>query len=293
MKTGNQERPLLRERKERCRLFREMWSIYYALPSEHGAWVWWIGPLVVGATAAGQWRNDLATLTLPALGVFLLRQPATIATKVLCGRRTRGDLGEALAWVVVYSILSFAAAAALVGLGHGRVVLLGLLGMPVLARYLWLVIREKERRRFGLDMAASATLAITGPAAYWVCGGKDPFTPWLIWGLMAGKSGVSILDVSVRLRERFLDDIPPPSERWRMHAAPLLWHGVNLVAGLFLAWARLIPGLVALAFGLMLLEGVRNVFRPAVGKRPAQIGLRQLAASVLFVALVTLGYWLP
>jgi hypothetical protein len=62
-----------------------------------------------------------------------------------------------------------------------------------------------------------------------------------------------------------------------------------LAATLLAAW-RVVPGLVPVAFGLMLADAVDGIFRPSVGARPAAIGVRQLAASLLFVVLVAAAY---
>src|SRR3990172_5304403 len=97
-----------------------MWRRHYALPAEHGSWIWLLGPLAVGIAAARRLTPDLAPLALAALAAFLLRQPATVAVKVLSGRRAREDLEPALAWLAGYALLGGLALAWLVRAGHGQ-----------------------------------------------------------------------------------------------------------------------------------------------------------------------------
>ncbi len=267
-----------------------VWDRYYAVPPEHGAWIWWSGPLLVGGVAAGRLDWDFLALAVAALSGFLLRQPLTLVVKVLSGRRSRSDLAPSTVWAVLYGAVLFAAAFLLVLSGHSRVILLGLIGLPVFAWYLWLVSRREERGRVGLDIAGAAALALTAPAGYWVCDGQDMFTPWLLWAIMAAKSSASIVHVATRLRQRHLAKLPSKAEAARMSTASLIFHAANLLASFCLAWAGLVPLLVVVAFGLMFAEGFRNVTRPAVGLRPSQIGLRQLATSTAFVVLVLMGY---
>jgi len=51
-----------------------------------------------------------------------------------------------------------------------------------------------------------------------------------------------------------------------------------------------VPGMVPLAFGLMLADAIDGILRPGIGARPTFIGMRQLAASLLFVILVAAAY---
>ncbi len=51
-------------------------------------------------------------------------------------------------------------------------------------------------------------------------------------------------------------------------------------------------GPMAAAFAAMSLDTMEGVLHPAVGVRPAAIGIRQLVMSTLFVAMLVTGYLL-
>ena len=92
---------------------RDLFRKRYLLPSEHGAWTWWSGPLLIGLAAARCPGWDSVILTVAACASFLLHQPASVAVKALAGRRPRSDLSPALFWVLVYAAIALGAVAAL------------------------------------------------------------------------------------------------------------------------------------------------------------------------------------
>ncbi len=265
-----------------------MWRTYYALPAEHGAWIWWVGPLLIGLGAGGGPSRDFAVLALTGLAAFLSRQPAVIAVKTLSRRRPRRDLGPALAWLTIYGLMASLGVLALVLDGHTRILALAVPGLPVFAWHLWLVSQREERGQMGIELVAAGALALAAPAAYWISGGLDPLEPWVLWALTWLQSAASIVGVNLRLRERRLAS--PPPDRWRMGLRTLLYHAFNQAASLALAAARLVPWLVPAAFSLTLLDAVEGVARPPVGAKPTAIGVRQLAVSSAFVMVMVLAY---
>ncbi|MCL4218699.1 MAG: YwiC-like family protein, partial [Candidatus Hydrogenedentes bacterium] len=175
---------------------------HYAIPPEHGAWVWWIGPLIVGAAAGGTLHADFIVLIVTALAAFLVRQPLTLLVKVLSGLRPASDRAPAIFWSAIYGGICAVGAAGLVALGHARVLLLGLLAAPLLLRYFFLVSRKSERHQRGMEYATAAVLALALPAAYWVCGGASSFEPWILWGLVTLHSVTTVIHVSKILELR-------------------------------------------------------------------------------------------
>jgi hypothetical protein len=269
----------------------------YILPSEHGAWIWWIGPLLIGVAAAGAWSTDVLVLAAAALAAFLVRQPATIAVKVASGRRPARDLSPALLWVAVDLILLAATAAVLVGRGHAQILVLAVPGALVFAWHLWLVYRREERGQMGIEIVGAGVLALAAPAAYWVCGGASTTLPWLLWLLNWLQSAASIVLVTFRLAYRKLPAMPSARERMRDGRRTLLYHGFNGLLAAALALAGEVPHLMASAFLLMLVDAIAAVARPPLGEPPTKIGLRQLVVSSLFVFLSVAGFlgssWSP
>jgi hypothetical protein len=268
------------------RLFRR----HFAIPQEHGAWIWWIGPLAIGTAAGGRMTGAIFLLTLASLAVFLLRQPATIAVKSLSGRRAQRDLAPAIIWAAFYTLVAAACFAFLVSGGHERVLLLGIPGVAVFAWHLVLVSRREERGQMGVELVGAGVLALAAPAAYWVAGGSAPAEPWILWVITWLQSAASIVYIYLRLAQRRMERMPEVRDRWTMGGRTVAYHVFNSVVGIALAIGRLVPWAVPIAFGLMLADALEGVARPPVGARPSRIGLRQLGASTLFVVIVVLGY---
>jgi hypothetical protein len=266
---------------------------HYILPAEHGAWIWWIGPLLIGLAAAGSWSSDVLLLVVAILAGFLLRQPATLLVKIRAGRRSPRDVGPALTWLVVDLVVLALVVAILAAGGHTRILVLAIPGLLVFAWHLSLVSRRDERGQMGIEIVGAGVLALAAPAAYWVCGGPGTSLPWILWLLCWLQSAASIVLVYFRLGTRKLQQMPSIGDRAREGARSLLYHGFNVVLASGLAVAGVIPGLMAGAFLLMLVDAIAAVARPPFGQPPTRIGVRQLLASSLFVALSVLGFLSP
>jgi len=270
---------------------RRVFRKHYALPTEHGAWIWWIGPFVIGVAAAGAFPPELWLLLVTAFAAFLSRQPVALLVKVASGRRPASDRLPALFWASAYGTIVVLGLLGLAWLGYGRLLLL--LAAPaviVFAWHLWLVSRREERGQMGIEIVGAGVLALTAPAAFWVAGGEPSRTGWILWLLCWLQSAASIVLVYLRLDQRRWPIVPPMAQRWRAGGRALAYHLFNLLLAALLALAGWIPALIPVAFALMLADSVDGVARPAVGARPVSIGVRQLAASTLFVALVALSY---
>ena len=269
---------------------RRIWRKHYALPAEHGAWVWWIGPLLIGAAAGGEPVPMLGVLGLTALFAFMLRQPATLVVKALSSRRAREELRPALIWSALYAGLTAVGVALLVRSGEGRLLLLAIPGALIFAWYLRLVSRRQERQQPGLEIIGAGALALTAPAAYWVSGGSSDLEAWLLWGLTWLQSAASIVHVHLRLEQRQLEQIPEMGVRLRLGRRSLLYNGFNQGMSLMLALAGWVPTLVPVAFAITFLDALDGIIRPAVGARPRRIGVRQLLISSAFVVVMVLAY---
>lgn len=260
------------------------------MPREHGAWIWWVGPFLIGAVAGGNIGFDLFALGGTVLAAYLLRHVLTLLVKILAGRRSKNDLMPAAVWAALYAIAVCVGAGTLLQAGYGRVLYLGAAALPVLALHLWLISQRKERGQTAMNILVAVTLALAGPAAYWVSGGTDTLTPCLIWVVMSCQASASILQVAVRLDQRFLTARPESGALWRANVLSLAHHIANLGLSVALAYPGLISRLVPVAFSLLVLEAVQGAMRPPIGKRPIHIGLRQLIVSTVFVIFVAIGY---
>lgn len=271
-------------------MHRRLLQKQYFLPAEHGAWIWWIGPLVIGLAAGGRITWDVLLLALAGLMLFLLRQPASIAVKALSGRRTHRDLAPALVWAAIELLVGSLALAPLVAAGHQRLLLLAPPVGLVFAWHLWLISRRAERGQMGVELVGAGVLALAAPAAYWVSGGEGHVEPWLLWALTWLQSAASIVHVFLRLEQRRMTVLPAQGIRWRMGARSLAYHTFNLALSTALAGAGMVPWLVPFAFGVVLVDALEGIARPQVGARPTAIGLRQLGASAAFVLVMVAAY---
>jgi hypothetical protein len=264
----------------------------YAVPSEHGSWIWWIGPLSLGTAASGHLTVDHFLLAITMLFAFLIRQPLSLFVKVKSGRRPVADYPAIIFWIIGYGLILLVASFSLVLRGHARLFVLLLPGIPVFAWHLWLVARRAERGQRGIEIVGSGVLALAAPAGYWVGKSSGTTLPWVLWLLVWLQSAASIVLIYLRLEQRHWSPTTDLGDRLQRGSRTLAYHGVNLVLAFLLCFAGQIPWLIVVAFGIMLLDCVEGVLKPAVNQRPTRIGLRQLTASTLFFFLSAAAYTL-
>ena len=265
---------------------------HYAIPSEHGIWIWWLGPLIIGTSAAGGPSSAFLTLFLAALFAFLIRQPVSIIVKALSGRRNKDDIRPATFWVIVYGFGLLLFVTILVAQGYRQILLLAIPGIPVFIWNIRLISKRSERGQRGIELVGSGVLALAAPAAYWVSGGTNVFLPWILWLLTWLQSAASIVNVYDRLKSRELDQIPSLELRLRNGRRSLAYHIFNVILSAILAVGGWIPWLSVIAFGLMLVDSAESVIHPPIGAKARAIGFRQLGASILFVMLMSMGFLL-
>ena len=270
---------------------RSLLKRYIALPQDHGSWVFLLSPLLIGLFAGGNGRAGTAPLIFAALAAFLLRQPVTVAAKIFSGRRSQEELPVALFWAILYSVAGFVMLAWLIGLGWGYLLILALPGLPVFAWHLVLVSRRAERRKIGMEVVGSGVLALAAPAAFWVGRGEPDPLGWGLFGLTWFQSAASIVYAYLRLQQRELKSLPSLAERLQMAARALAYTTFNLVAVAGLSIAGVLPALLPLAYFLQWAESLWGGLKPAIGWKPARIGIRQLLVSTLFTIIFILAWY--
>ena len=102
-----------------------------AITNEHGSWVFFLSPLLIGIFAGKNWSTPLTYLIIASLSGFLIRQPVTIALKVHIGRRSRKDLSVAVFWILVYGTIGLLTLFGLILRGFGYVLYLAIPGVFV------------------------------------------------------------------------------------------------------------------------------------------------------------------
>jgi hypothetical protein len=258
---------------------------HIALPQDHGSWVFILGPLLIGLFAGGLITPESVNLVIAAMCAFLLRQPVSIAVKAYAGRRSREDLPAARFWMLLYGGVILLTLAGLVTSGNFFVIYLAAPGSAVFTWHLYLVSKRAERRRPGVEILATGTLALAAPAAFWIGqGGYDPLG-WALWILTWLQAAASIVYAYLRLEQRELPVYPDQSKLWRMGYRAFAYTSFNLALSISLGWMDWLPRWIFLPFLLQWLETLWGINVPALGWKPTSIGLRQLLVSTLFTVL--------
>jgi hypothetical protein len=261
----------------------------YALPSEHGAWALWLGPLAVGLGVGG-WRGG-PTLCLVAAqaAAFLSRHPLTLLAKTVSGRRSRVDAAPAVAWLTIYSTVAVALGISVIAMGYPALWWAALPVVPTAIWQAWLVRRRAERQ-MALELAGSGVLALAAPTAYYVGRGSFDATAVVLWIVCWFQAAGAIVYVYLRLAQRRLKLPPPRSDRLSMGGRALSYATFNLVGSIALAVWHAAPPLVPVAFAAMLVQAIAGVVTPAVGARPQRLGFEQTTATAVFSALLIAAY---
>ncbi|MBL9088879.1 MAG: YwiC-like family protein [Planctomycetia bacterium] len=258
----------------------------YVVPSEHGSWVWWMGPFLVGLVVGGAPGGGVVALFVAALAAFLLHQPAAVAVKALVGRYPRTDLAPALTWLGLLGLVGAAAVPCLLAHDEARALVYVVPGAALFAWHLRLVARREERRHAGMALLSGGALAFAAPAAYVVAGGADAVTPWVLWALCAVHTAASITTVYLRLDQRAWKARPGPAAERAAGRPTLVAHAVAIAVAAAAVAAGRAPAAVLLPFVLAAADGVAAVRRPSIGARPARVGMHQLAVDVAFALLL-------
>lgn len=264
---------------------------HLALPQQHGAWVMWGGPLVVGAVIGGAWTPALLWLGLASLGAFLALQPLTVFVKVVARRRPEDDRLPALFWLAAYGALTAVGGLGLIVSGANWVLAFALLAVPVLIWQMVLVARRAERGQMGVELVGAGVLALNAPAAHSVSIGGLSLVSLMLGSLCWLQAAGAIVYIYLCLDYRRMKSAPELAERWTLARRSTLYHVANVVIAIVLALLNLVSVWTWLPFALMFAEALYGgVLRPPVGVRPVIIGVRQLIVSTIFYLLLIAVY---
>ncbi|HSM26304.1 MAG TPA: YwiC-like family protein [Anaerolineaceae bacterium] len=263
---------------------------HIAIPSEHGAWVFLLSPLLMGLFLGGISKGSLP-LVLTTLAAFLIRQPLTILVKIHAGRRSTKERLPALIWFTIYAVILLINLLILVYQGFMFIFYLAVPAVPVFMWHLWLVSKRAERRQKLIEIAAGGVLALAAPAAYWVGLQAYHSTGWLLWVLSWGQVTGTILYAYLRLNQRQITEKPMISQLLRLSQETLLFNILLFLMVVILSVMGLTPALLPLAFLIQPFEVMWGTFNPAIKLAPKWIGIRQLWISTLFT-VVFIFLWL-
>jgi hypothetical protein len=256
-----------------------------ALPTDHGSWIFLLSPLLIGLTAGKSWGFASFLLIIAAFTAFLIRQPITTAVKIASKRRPQTDLPAAIFWMIIYGLILAMALTGLIMLGHAILLLLAFPALPIFTWHLYLVSKRSERRQAGVEIMGSGVLALSAPAAYWVgVGNYDP-EGWWLFILPWLQSAASIVYAYLRLEQRELNKKPGTKTLFEMGNRALLYTTFNFVSISFFSILSILPPLLPTSYAIQWAETIWGCFKPAIGWKPARIGVRQLIVSIAFTVI--------
>jgi hypothetical protein len=256
------------------------------MPQDHGSWVFILSPLLVGLFAGGRFNNwASAALIIAAMAAFLIRQPVTIAVKTYSGRRAKDDFPAARFWIALYGLILLIALSRLIREGFGDILFLAIPGIPVFAWHLWLVTRRQERKQAVVEILATGVLSLAAPAAYWIGVGRYDPVGWWLWILVWLQTAASIVYAYLRLEQRNQTGMPARRDLWSMGFRAFAYSTFNLALSLALGLASVFPHFLFIPYLVQWGETTWGIFHPAVGWKPAQIGIRQLIVTTLWTIL--------
>jgi hypothetical protein len=258
------------------------------VPREHGAWSMLLVPFAGALLLARRWDVSLIPSTIAMLTVFLVREPLLVlARQRWVWRESRPESITALRWLAVESALIVLAGCWLLMLWPWWVVAcFGGMAALLTALVVWLTINNRQRS-IALQTASAAGLAAS-PLAVSLAVNRSihEWAIWL-WLLSTAHSTASILVVHARLETRIAARVPgkPAASLKPAWAA----QGALLAGGLLC----LISGRTMLAAALFVSASVHvwdlRTLQQATPLRT--VGLRAMALSILFAAVVLSGLW--
>ena len=265
------------------------------LPKEHGSWVMWSVPLIVGAAVAPVWQWRTLILIVAALACFLLRYPLAtiIKTRKKPRKRPTSDRTDLIRWSIGYGALASLCGAWLILIEHlAALIPIGLIGATLVAFNLWLVYRKQDMSAYG-ELAGIAGLALGAPLTYYAASGQLDGTALMLWLVNALYFGGTVFYIKLKVRQQ--PRVPAPdrlTERLLKGRACLTYQGVVLTIVIVLVALAHMPALLPLAFAPMTLKMIYGAARwqDKHSLSLPRLGVIEVIHSILFAVLVIAAF---
>lgn len=257
------------------------------LPKEHGSWVMFSFPFLIGTLVAQQFPARLLLLAVAALGFYLMRYP--LATLVKTRKRPSPARKELWIWAAVYAALAAVfgvATAALFSLWW--LLPMGAFGGALVAFNLWLVMRRQEMSAIG-ELSGIVGLAMGAPMAYYTATGTLDGKAWLLWLICGLYFGGTVFYVKLKVRQQPRQSSPEQlSARLRAGKASLLYHTTALAVATVLSALKITPPWLPMAFIPVVAKAWVGAWQWQDRKtlNLKRIGLVELAHSTIFALVV-------
>jgi hypothetical protein len=251
------------------------------IPHEHGAWMMFYAPMVVGAAHGGSWQFDLLALFLFATGGFCYREPLG----VLFSKRVKAH-PAAWKWLAGFSLLSFVGALGLLKNPHlPELAILVVVGVGIFGIHFFLA-RRREHRGFWGELLGVSGLTLTAPLAYFTAGGAAWSHALTLWTVHVLFFASSIVYVKWRVQGMLAQKRETRSTSGL--AALIGYHAVMVTMLMAVVFWNLLS---AMAFVAFLPLGLRYFLPFLVRRTPTltQVGITEIVLSLTFVAVMVWG----
>lgn len=261
------------------------------IPREHGAWGMLLAPLATGAVVgllAGGRVLTLPLLVVATLAIFWMRTPIESWLGTSPIRAQSDEERSALMRAIV--ALAVIAGIALAGLfwGGQNTDLFALGVIASLAFLLQMGLKRLGREtRILAQLAGAISLTSTAPAAYCVVVGRLDASALLLWFSNWLFAVNQIQFVQLRIHSARVIRVMQKLA----HGQGFLFTQLAAGATLLLMWrARMLPGLVLLAFVPALLRSLVWFLRPSGALVVRRLGWTELAHNLAFGILLVIGF---
>jgi hypothetical protein len=262
---------------------KEMWTILrryrIILPSEHGSWPLMLTPFVIGVGVARQLNAAALACAVAALSLFLLRQPIILWWRVESRKARASDSPTARFWALLLAVILMGSGTVLLALDRWSVLWLAIPAVLILVITSSLTLRQGTRKLL-IEIIGSVGLALTAPAGYVASSGMLDKTTWVVWGIAATYSALSVLYVRLRVDDRH------GRATQELFWVVIVAHGTALLLALVVGAAGHLPYWVALPFALLFIRALYVSWRKPPIRNIKRFGFAEMGVALVFAAVI-------
>lgn len=255
------------------------------LPKEHGAWALVYGPLATAALAVGDLGPRLLLLGLATTGIFLAHEPLSRMARAW-GREVNPErLSHWRKWLAVFSGTGALFGGLLIPIYQLSLLPVFAVGAgALLALRVFLIFQGKERE-VPAELMAVVGLTSTAPIAFYVFQERLDWSAAWLWllNIFYFSSGIFFVKMTV---SRHVGR-PEAARRVRDSVA---YHALLTPAAAAVGWLAGAPLTAALSVLPATARGLWGAYQPPDNLNLKRIGYREVAFTVIFVAVLGAGW---
>ena len=263
----------------------------FPVPTQHGAWAFWLIPAFMGLALSGTWRWSTLLVVLGFLLIFLSHQPTIRALRKWYFRKQH-DINS-ISWALLLSGSGLILLAVLFIIN--RLWLAILLGFFVSIAFTFHIILTLKKEHLSIPGEIIGVFGLTAaaPLIYLYLHGILDAVGWVLWAINFLYFTGSVFYVKLRLRIQ-----PTQPERNIIGkistGAPLLLYALGvlifMVSVTFLRNYSWLFFTAFVPFFIKVLWGVYN-WQRKVKLKPSRLGFSELAHSICFGCISILGFF--